>query len=362
MEIFGGLMSGTSLDGVDGVLSAFPPASGHLLAHAHVPYPDGLRDELATLNHAGDNELARTAAGALAVADLYSECFAALLKNSGLKAAQIRAIGCHGQTVRHQPHRGYTVQILNGARVAEATNVAVVCDFRSRDVAAGGEGAPLVPAYHRAAFGRAGQTVCVVNIGGIANLTILHADGRTEGFDSGPGNGLMDAWCRLHQGLPFDTDGAWAKSGKPLSQLALKLLADPYFLRPPPKSTGRDDFNLDWLKKTLAGHEHPADVQATLLQLTVQSVADAAKSAAPDASCIYLCGGGARNSTLREALAAKFPNCEVGLTDELGITAEQVEAAAFAWLAARRVAGLPGNVPAVTGARGERVLGAIYAA
>ncbi|MFZ5555507.1 MAG: anhydro-N-acetylmuramic acid kinase [Pseudomonadota bacterium] len=362
MTIYGGLMSGTSLDGVDGVLAEFPPEAGRLLAHAHLPYPDGLRRELAALNHPGDDELARAAAAALAASDLYAKCVAALLESAGLRPEQVSAVGCHGQTVRHQPGIGYTIQLLNAARVAETTRVSVVCDFRSRDVAAGGQGAPLVPAYHRAAFARSGETRCIVNLGGIANLTVLHADGRVEGFDTGPGNGLLDAWCQRHQGRPFDADGAWAATGNALAQLLETLLADPYFDRPPPKSTGREDFNRSWLERVLTGSERPADVQATLVQLTARSIADAVTRAAPDASRIFLCGGGARNGTLRAALEARLAGRHVGTTDELGVPAEQVEAAAFAWLAARCVAGLPGNVPAVTGARGERVLGAIYPA
>lgn len=362
MELIAGLMSGTSLDGVDGVLAEFPPEAGRLLAHAHVPFADDLRQELASLNHPGPAELARSAVAAIAIADRYAECAASLLRQAGVGAAQVRALGCHGQTVRHQPRAGYTLQLLNAARLAEASGIAVVCDFRSRDVAAGGQGAPLAPAYHRAAFARAGETRCVINIGGIANLTILHADGRTEGFDTGPGNALMDAWCQRCQGKRFDADGAWAARGKPLPDLLQRLLAEPYFRLPYPKSTGREDFNRQWLERALTGNEAPADVQATLLALTARSIADAVLRAAPDGRNLFLCGGGARNSTLRRELAACLPGRAIGLTDDLGVPAEQVEAAAFAWLARRCLAGLPGNVPAVTAARGERVLGAIYPA
>ncbi len=362
MDVVGGLMSGTSLDGVDGVLAEFPPEAGRILAHAHVPYPEPLRRQLADLNHPGTNDLARSATAAVAVTDLYAECVSALLGRSGLSANQIRAIGCHGQTVRHQPRSGYTLQLLNPARLVEAAGVSVVCDFRSRDIAAGGEGAPLAAAYHRAAFTGPGETRCVINIGGIANLTVLHADGRATGFDSGPGNGLLDAWCQRHQGQAFDANGAWAASGSVIPSLLSRLRADAYFARPAPKSTGREDFNATWLDRALTGSEKPADVQATLLELTVGTIADAIESAAPDAKRILLCGGGARNGALRRELAAKVGGREVGLTDDVGVAAEHVEAAAFAWLAHRCLNHLPGNLPAVTGARGERVLGAIYPA
>jgi anhydro-N-acetylmuramic acid kinase len=360
MVILAGLMSGTSLDGVDGVLAEFPPESGRVLAHVHLPYPDDLRRELAALDHPGANELARAASAALAVAERYADCATALLSQTGIAPAQVQALGCHGQTVRHQPRQGYTLQLLNGARVVERTGIRVVCDFRSRDVAAGGEGAPLVPAYHRAAFSAAGQTRVVVNVGGIANLTVLHADGRTQGFDTGPGNGLLDAWCQRHRGSAFDADGAWAASGEPLPALLGKLLSDPYFGKPAPKSTGREDFHIGWLDRALNGDERPQDVQATLLQLTARSIASAVTDVAPDASRLFLCGGGARNGALRSALAKALPVCEIGVTDALGVPAEQVEATAFAWLAYRCMNGRPGNVPFVTGARGERVLGAIY--
>ena len=362
MHVLGGLMSGTSLDGIDGILAEFPPDAGRIFAHAHVPYPESLRRELADLNHPGTSDLARSAVAAVAVTDLYAECVSALLSRSGLSANQIRAIGCHGQTVRHQPRSGYTLQLLNPARLVEAAGVPVVCDFRSRDIAAGGEGAPLAPAYHRAAFGQAGEARCIVNVGGIANLTVLHADGRTTGFDSGPGNGLLDAWCQRHQGQAFDADGAWAANGTVIPALLRRLRSDPYFTRAAPKSTGREDFNAAWLDRALTGHEKPADVQATLLQLTVGTIADAIESAASDAQRIFLCGGGARNGALRRELAARMPGCEVALTDDAGVAAEQVEAAAFAWLAYRCLNQLPGNLPTVTGARGERVLGAIYPA
>lgn len=360
MEIFGGLMSGTSLDGVDGVLAEFPPSAGRVLAHVHRPFPDSLRQELAALNHADGDELARSGQAAVALAHVYAECTAALLSAAGVRAGQVRALGCHGQTVRHQPGQGYTVQLLNAALLVELTGVSVVCDFRSRDVAAGGEGAPLAPGYHRAAFSALGKTRVIVNVGGIANVTVLHADGRAEGFDTGPGNGLMDAWCQRHRDRRYDANGAWAATGRPLPALLETLLAEPYFGKPAPKSTGREDFHIGWLERALGGNERAEDVQATLLQLTARTIAAAVGAAAPDVSGVFLCGGGARNGALRSALAALLPACEVTTTDSLGIPAEQVEATAFAWLAHSCLHGQPANIPAVTGARGERVLGAIY--
>ena len=246
--------------------------------------------------------------------------------------------------------------------LAELTGIRVVCDFRSRDIAAGGEGAPLVPAFHRAVFAHPQQSRAVVNIGGIANITSLPAQGDVIGFDCGPGNVLMDGWIMAHQGVAYDAGGAWAAQGAALPELLERLLAHEFFERPPPKSTGRDLFNLKNLEAVLAGNERPVDVQATLCDLTATAIARALNAHCADAREVYLCGGGARNDRLRKRLAALLPDRRVALTDELGIAAEPVEAAAFAWLAQRTLSGEPGNLPAVTGARGPRVLGAIYPA
>lgn len=359
-EFFAGLMSGTSLDGVDGVIVHFEGDRGRVIATAHTDYPTSLRQELIALSRPGENELERAALAAQEISRLYADTLRRLL--DGRPAGVVRAVGCHGQTVRHRPQSRFSIQLLQPALIAELTGMAVVADFRSRDLAAGGQGAPLTPAFHQAQFGLKGRTRAVVNLGGIANLTVLGHDGRVLGFDTGPGNVLLDAWCHRHRGQRFDAGGAWASSGRPIPALLETLLKDPYFRAPPPKSTGREHFNEAWLEAHLRGDERPEDVQATLLRLTAESVGMAIEAACPDAAEVYLCGGGARNAALVEALRARLRPRPVALTDTLGIGVEWVEAAAFAWLARRTTLGLAGNMPAVTGAAGPRVLGAIYPA
>ena len=356
-----GLMSGTSMDGIDAVLVDLHNIP-KLLHHAHQPFSPQLRAALLALNEPGNDELHRAALAANALALGYATVVRTLLTQAHLASDRVTAIGCHGQTVRHQPQSGYTLQLVNGALLAELTGIRVVCDFRSRDIAAGGEGAPLVPAFHRAVFAHPQQSRAVVNIGGIANITSLPARGDVIGFDCGPGNMLMDGWIMAHQNVSYDAGGAWAAQGAALPELLERLLTHEFFERAPPKSTGRDLFNLKNLEAVLAGNERPVDVQATLCDLTATAIARALNAHCADAREVYLCGGGARNDRLRKRLAALLPDRRVALTDELGIAAEPVEAAAFAWLAQRTLSGEPGNLPAVTGARGPRVLGAIYPA
>jgi anhydro-N-acetylmuramic acid kinase len=278
----------------------------------------------------------------------------------------VRAIGAHGQTVRHRPGEfdgtGYTLQLMNGALLAELTGIAVACDFRSRDVAAGGQGAPLVPAFHRQRFGRAGETVAVLNLGGIANLTVIGADGATTGFDTGPANLLLDGWTERHRGTRFDADGHWAAGGHVSSDLLASLCAEPFFALPPPKSTGRDLFGLAWLDAQLAARAPlpPQDVQATLAELTAVTAADAVRAHAAAARQLIVCGGGARNAHLMARLGAHLPGIGVVASDALGLPCDQVEACAFGWLARALVDRAPGNLPAVTGAQGLRVLGALH--
>ena len=359
-----GLMSGTSMDGIDAVLAADdkrPTVRGHI----HHPMPPALRDTLLALNTSGNDELHRAALAANALAVKYAAAVRALLAQEKIAARDIIAVGCHGQTVRHRPDAGYTLQLVNGALLAELSGISVVCDFRSRDIAAGGQGAPLVPAFHHAVFADPRQARAIVNIGGIANITSLPAKGdvaEVRGFDCGPGNVLLDGWIRRQRSLDYDAGGAWAKEGQVLPGMLKRLLEDAYFSRPPPKSTGRDLFNPEWLLPALTGDERPADVQATLLELTAATIARAIDTHCAGTMEIYLCGGGARNTALRERIAALLPGRRVAATDQLGIAAEAVEAAAFAWLAARALAREPGNLPAVTGARSLRVLGAIYPA
>ena len=354
-----GLMSGTSLDGVDGVLTSFDAEP----VAAHIPFADDVRRELMALQAPSDNEIHREALAAQRIARLYAECVHRLLQKSGLKAADVTAIGAHGQTIRHQPSLGYTRQIINPALLAELTGIDVVADFRSRDIAAGGQGAPLVPAFHHAVFGSGKALRVVANIGGISNISILRPDGSVSGYDTGPGNLLMDGWVHRHKGAAFDAEGAWAASGKIVPALLDRLLQEPYLALPAPKSTGRDLFHADWLAMHLRGFEaaDAADVQATLAAYTARTIAAGVQRDAPDAEAVYVCGGGALNAHLMALLQAALP-MPVLRTDELGIAAMHVEAIAFAWLAMRFCQRLPGNLPAVTGASGARVLGALYPA
>ena len=356
-------MSGTSLDGVDAVVADFARTGGRpceLVAAVHVPFEPALRDELFALQRSGPDELARAAQAANALADTYSHALAEAARAAGVAVAAITACGVHGQTLRHQPDAGWTLQLNNPARVAERAGMTVVADFRSRDVAAGGQGAPLVPAFHAALFGGDVHRV-VVNVGGIANITDLPPAGPVRGFDTGPGNALLDLWHARHRGGAFDQDGGWAASGRVDAALLAKLRAEPFFARTPPKSTGRDLFHAAWLDaklddRTLA----PADVQATLLALTAGTIADAIRAECAGAAEVLVCGGGANNSALMEALGRALAPRSVATTARHGVAVAHVEALAFAWLAREALAGRPGNLAAVTGARGPRVLGAIY--
>lgn len=360
--LFIGLMSGTSVDAVDGVLASFdgagPDAPARTLAFESRPMPAALREELLALQSAGPDELARAALASVALSDLYAEVALALRAAAGNRT--VHAIGAHGQTVRHRPELGYTLQLIDGARLAERAGCTTVVDLRSADVAAGGQGAPLVPAFHALAFSSATRRRAVVNIGGIANVSLLPAGGGTvTGFDTGPGNLLMDAWCERHIGAPFDHDGTWAAGGRVDEPLLERMRSDPYFALPPPKSTGRDLFTVGWLERHLSGVAlSPRDVQATLAELTTTTIADACVSFGAQEARI--CGGGARNGHLMSRLRSRLAPADVASTDVLGIDPAAVEALAFAWLARERLARRPANLPAVTGARGPRVLGALY--
>jgi len=356
-------MSGTSLDGVDAVVADFAPESGsaaRVLGAAHFPFHQALHDEILALQRAGEDELVRAAGAACALADAYAEAILAAVARAGIAAADVIAAGVHGQTVRHRPEAGWTLQLNNPARVAERTGITIVADFRSRDVAAGGQGAPLVPAFHAGLF-RSTVHRAIVNLGGIANVTDLPPLGPVRGFDTGPANVLLDLWHARHRNAAFDADGAWSRSGTINDALLATLLADAYFARVPPKSTGRDLFNAEWLDTKLAGRNvAPADVQATLVALTARSIADAVRAHCATAVEVLVCGGGARNAALMDALSRALAPRSVGTTAALGVAVEHVEALAFAWLAREALAGRPGNLPEVTGARGLRVLGAIY--
>ena len=363
MALYIGLMSGTSLDGVDGALADFSGAATRTLAAAYVPFPTALRAELMALQAAVPNELEREALAAKQIAVHYAQCVAELLRQGGVAAEAVSAVAAHGQTIRHRPELGFTRQTNNPALLAELCGIDVVADFRSRDVAAGGQGAPLVPAFHQAQFGVAGLRRVVANIGGIANISVLHGDGRVDGFDTGPGNVLMDGWIARHQGREYDADGAWAAGGTVVPALLAALLAEPYFALPAPKSTGRDLFHMDWLDARLSAFPQlaPADVQATLTRLTATTLARAVAQYGAGADALYICGGGAYNGTLLRDLAAALDGkVTVASTEALGVAPNRVEALAFAWLGHRFNERLAGNLPAVTGAAGERVLGALY--
>lgn len=359
-----GLMSGTSLDGVDGVLVQFTESGQpSILTRAACDLPLPLRAELLSLNTPAENELHRAALAANALSDTYAVVVEQLLQSANFSADAIAAIGAHGQTVRHRPELGYTTQLLAPARLAERTGISVIADFRGRDVAAGGQGAPLVPAFHRAAFGTDSPRV-ILNLGGIANVTLLRPSVPVLGFDTGPANMLLDLWCQRHIGKPYDQSGAWAASGKPDASLLAHLLnSEPWFAVAPPKSTGRDLFNAAWLDERLAAYTHlsPADVQATLVMLTVQSVVRAIAQQRLTDTPIYACGGGARNDVLMGALAKAWQG-PVQTTEALGIGTQDMEALAFAWLAWAHLNKNAGNLPEVTGASGARVLGAYWPA
>jgi len=364
-----GLMSGTSLDGVDGVLVDFSQDTPQVLSHQTLPFDAALKAELLALNTASNNELHRSALASNALVTIYARVVHALLEATGQTASAIQAIGAHGQTVRHQPGLfdgvGYTLQLNNPSLLAELTGIAVVADFRSRDVAAGGQGAPLVPVFHHGVFGKAQQTVAVLNIGGIANLSVLSALGDVVGFDCGPGNALMDFWCQQHTGQAYDDNGQWGRSGQVIAPLLNNFMQEPFLQQPPPKSTGRDLFHPAWLAAHLTHfQEHaPADVQATLTEFTAQACVNDVMRHAPDAAELIVCGGGALNGFLMARLQAKFPaSCRVISSEARGMPPLQVEACAFAWLARQTVLGLPGNAPKVTGAKGARILGGIFPA
>lgn len=359
-EIYIGLMSGTSLDGVDAVLADFAGAKPRLIFNFHVSFDAPLRRELLALNARGDNELERAALAGNQLARHYAAAVAGVLAGSKTPASAVRAAGCHGQTVRHRPELGFTTQIGNPALLAELTGIRVVADFRSRDVAAGGQGAPLVPAFHAAVFADPAEERAALNLGGIANLTILPGQGDVTGFDSGPGNCLLDLWAARHLGRPMDEDGRWASGGKPIPALLQRLLREPYFAATPPKSTGRDLFNEAWLLARLAGGEAPQDVQATLLDLTARSIAQALERHGRGVRRVIACGGGTKNDALMRRIGALIAPVAIDISDRHGVDPQLVEATAFAWLAKRTLEGLPGSLAGVTGARGPRVLGAIY--
>ena len=367
-----GLMSGTSLDGIDAVLAKIEtPGETSLLDSVSIPFSPELRKALLDLQTPGPNEIHRENQAGNALAAAYADAVKQLLSQTKLSPAEISAIGAHGQTIRHQAdlahHLAYTHQTLNPALLAELTGIDVIADFRSRDLAAGGHGAPLVPAFHAQQFAT-DKNISVLNLGGIANLTLLPKEGEVKGFDCGPGNMLMDAWIAEQQGHAFDENGTWASQGKVNQALLSRMMTDSFFAKAPPKSTGRDDFHLEWLHKQIGSDNINAeDVQATLLQLTVDSALQALERYAPQTQTLVICGGGARNTALLDLFKSRaedlFKNSlEIVTSDALGIDPQLVEGLAFAWLAWAHKEKRPANLPAVTGAKGPRILGACYPA
>ena len=371
--LFIGLMSGTSLDGIDAVLASFdePPGTPRprILAHAKRDFPPSLAADLLALNWSGSDEIHRGALAANALVREYAALIETVLAEASVERSHVAAVGCHGQTVRHRPREfdgiGYTVQLNAPALLAELCGIDVVADFRSRDVAAGGQGAPLVPAFHRALFARKEATIAVLNLGGIANLTVLGSDGTTTGFDCGPANALLDLWCKASTGNAFDADGAWAGGGSVDRRLLDALLDEPYFAMPPPKSTGRDLFHRSWLDTRLAASEartraSDRDIQATLAELSAETCARALRDHGAGADEVIVCGGGAFNADLMARLRRAMAPTAVVTSDSRGLPPDQVEATAFAWLARALLRRAPGNIATVTGAAGPRVLGALY--
>ena len=370
-SLYIGLMSGTSLDGIDAVLAKIGATGEASAVNAiSTPFSPDLRKSLFELQSPGQNELHREKQAGNALALAYADAVDQLLQKAKLQASDITAIGAHGQTIRHQPQLGemaYTHQTLNPALLAEKTGIDVIADFRSRDLAAGGHGAPLVPAFHAQQFVE-DQDLAILNIGGIANLTLLPKNGGVTGFDCGPGNMLMDAWIHEHQGNAFDENGSWALQGKVNKVLLEKMLADAFFTKAPPKSTGRDDFHLAWLQEKIGSDNYLSeDVQATLLHLTAHSALEALARYAPQTQKLIICGGGAKNNALMNLFKVKaqdlFKNAlEIATSDTAGIDPQLVEGLAFAWLAWAHKEKRPANLPAVTGAKGPRILGACYPA
>lgn len=355
-------MSGTSLDGADAALVEFTDAGPRTLAFSTVDFPEGLKSRLLALCDPDSDSLDDAALATLELAEIYAKAVTEALGQAGLERERVAAIGCHGQTVRHRPERGFSIQLNDAARLAERVGIDVVADFRSRDLAAGGQGAPLVPAFHDAVFRHSSRSRAIVNIGGISNVSYLPAGKPYAGFDCGPGNVLLDAWAQRHLGRPFDSDGEWASRGKVRPDLLETFLADPFLSQAPPKSTGRELFNSAWLDARRPVSMLAEDVQATLLELTARTLVDAIATYCPGVTEIALCGGGARNRALFARVLALCPGATVMATDDLGIPSGHVEAAAFAWLASKCVRREPVNLVRVTGAAGPRILGAIYPA
>jgi anhydro-N-acetylmuramic acid kinase len=367
--LFVGLMSGTSVDAIDAALLHINDNRFELLATHQHELPASTRQRISAISHAGENEIERLGGLDRELGLLFAAATRALLTKAGQEAGQISAIGSHGQTVRHRPPSGrapdqacFTLQLGDPNTIAEHTGIITVADFRRRDIAAGGEGAPLAPAFHAAALATEDANRAIVNIGGIANASLLEGMELRQGFDTGPGNTLLDHWIERHRGERFDQDGQWASEGVVIPELLEALLAHPYFARSGPRSTGKEQFNLAWLDSCLDGGSQweVRNVQSTLAELTAASIALGINASGVNTEEVYVCGGGAHNVDLMQRLQRRLANTTVATTKAIGIDPDWVEAATFAWLAQRTLAGLPGNAPQVTGARGPRILGGIF--
>ncbi|MDF2776946.1 MULTISPECIES: anhydro-N-acetylmuramic acid kinase [Pseudescherichia] len=360
-----GVMSGTSLDGVDVVLAAIDDRMVAQQASLSWPIPVSLKEAILAICQGQQLTLSQLGQLDSRLGKLFADAVMALLKQENLRPQDIVAIGCHGQTVWHEPlgDAPHTLQIGDNNQIVARTGITVVGDFRRRDIALGGQGAPLVPAFHQALLAHPVERRMVLNIGGIANLSLLFPGQPVRGYDTGPGNMLMDAWIWRQKGQPYDKDARWARAGNVIRPLLQQMLSDPWFARPAPKSTGREYFNYGWLERQLAHFPglSGSDVQATLAELTAVSIAE---QVLLSGGCerLLVCGGGGRNPLVMARLASLLPGIEVGTTDEAGISGDDMEALAFAWLAWRTIAGLPGNLPSVTGAAQPSVLGAIFPA
>lgn len=372
-----GVMSGTSMDAVDAALVSINHHEIETLAHHSNEIPSDLKQQLSKLCASGENEIERFGYLDVVVAELIAKTVNSLVKNENLQPQDITAIGSHGQTIRHQPNalKPFSLQIGNPSIIAHNTGITTIADFRMADIAAGGQGAPLVPAFHQAAFQSKEGLRAIINIGGIANITLLSPDLSTQqdkslknieavkGYDLGPGNTLMDQWILHHQNKPFDVNGKWAREGKLIPTLLKKLLTDDFIQKVPPKSSGREYFNLPWLKRHTEDTFEAKDVQRTLIEFTAQVIANTLKQETNDHPCdVFLCGGGVKNAFLKERITSLLPSYQISSTCTLGIDAQLVEATAFAWLAKQTLNRLPGNIEAVTGASQRKILGGIYLA
>ncbi len=361
-ELYVGIMSGTSVDGADAALVDFSLAAPHTLAFATVPFDDTLRADVLALSSPETDSLDLAGRVSIALSQVYARAVHSALATAGVERGDIAAIGCHGQTVRHRPEQGFTIQLNDPARLAELTGIDVVADFRRRDMAAGGQGAPIAPAFHEAAFRHPTVSRAVVNIGGISNATWLAPGKALAGFDCGPGNVLLDGWAQRHLGTRYDGDGTWASAGRVDPALLESLLAEPYLGQVPPKSTGRELFRMAWLDARVKNSLNPADVQATLAEFTAQAIVDSIDRFCMPTHEIYLAGGGARNPYLVSRIKSRAAGRPVAKTDALGVPTEHVESIAFAWLAMKCIRREPIDLASTTGARGPRILGAIYSA